>query len=328
MYRAADTIDTLIPHYLLTCKTEGKSRRTIDWYQQKLEYFVSFLKERQFALETSTLGAQELRQFIHHLQSEVKSGENNPHRPTEDHGLSPQTVAGYVRALRAFFSWLVREEMIDEHPMKNVRTPKVPIVAMPFFTDEDVVKILNVVRNEGQSEALRKRNYTMLLLFLDTGIRVSELTGLEMQNLLLENGYFKVLGKGSKERIVPLGLNARRALGSYTRKHRPVPALPGLDRVFLTKAGYPLKPRYIHQIVSQACKKAGINGKRLGPHTCRHTFARSFLMNGGNLITLQRILGHSSLEVVKLYVNLDTQDLLAQQWKYSPVDNLKAKHSV
>ena len=108
-------------------------------------------------------------------------------------------------------------------------------------------------------------------------------------------------------------------------RYRPAPALPGIDRVFLTRTGYPLRPDYVYKIISQACREAAIQGKRLGPHTCRHTFARNFLLNGGDLLTLQRILGHSSLEVVKLYVNLDTKDLLAQQWKYSPVDTLKAR---
>lgn len=111
----------------------------------------------------------------------------------------------------------------------------------------------------------------------------------------------------------------------YVRRHRPDPALPGADSVFLTRRGYPLRPDYVYRIVSKACREAGIRGKRLGPHTCRHTFSRNFLLNGGDLITLQRILGHSSLEVVRLYVNLNTDDLIAQQWKFSPMDTLKAR---
>ena len=196
---------------------------------------------------------------------------------------------------------------------------------MPFFTDEEVARLLDATKKPTPTG---KRNHTMALVLLDTGVRASELTNLETDDLYLEQGYFKVLGKGSRERIVPLGRNSRRALVEYTRKYRPVPALPGMDRVFLTGTGYPLRPRYLYQIISQACGEAGIRGKRLGPHTCRHTFARNFLLNGGDLLTLQRILGHSSLEVVKLYVNLDTRDLLAQQWKYSPVDALTASYAV
>lgn len=306
------------------CQTEGKSPRTIRWYQQKLEYFVSFLKEHQLPTQIDAITPQELRRFIHHLQTEVKVGENNPHRPTEEQGLSPQTVAGYVRTLRAFFSWAVKEGFLDEHPMKHIKTPRVPSLVMPFFTDEEVARLLDAIKKPTPTG---KRNYTMVLILLDTGVRVSELVNLQMGNLYLEQGYFKVLGKGSKERIVPLGRSSRRALVQYVQKYRAAPALPGINRVFLTRSGYPLRPDYVYKIVSQACRDAAIKGKRLGPHTCRHTFARNFLLNGGDLLTLQRILGHSSLEVVKLYVNLDTKDLLTQQWKYSPVDTLTARHA-
>jgi len=322
--RSGDSLETLIRHYLLLCQTEGKSPGTIRWYQQKLEYFVSFLKEHQLPTQIDAITPQELRRFIHHLQTEVKVGENNPHRPTEEQGLSPQTVAGYVRTLRAFFSWAVKEGFLDEHPMKHIKTPRVPSLVMPFFTDEEVARLLDAIKKPTPTG---KRNYTMVLILLDTGVRVSELVNLQMGNLYLEQGYFKVLGKGSKERIVPLGRSSRRALVQYVQKYRAAPALPGINRVFLTRSGYPLRPDYVYKIVSQACRDAAIKGKRLGPHTCRHTFARNFLLNGGDLLTLQRILGHSSLEVVKLYVNLDTKDLLTQQWKYSPVDTLTARHA-
>ena len=165
----------------------------------------------------------------------------------------------------------------------------------------------------------------MVLLLLDTGMRVSELIGMEMKHLHLDQGYLTVVGKGDKQRAIPLGQSSRKLLVAYIRKHRPEPSLPQLDRVFLTRSGGPLRADYLYAILSDACRQVGITGKRLGPHTCRHTFARSFLLNGGDLLTLQRILGHTSLEVVKLYVNLRTEDLLAQQWKYSPMDTLKAR---
>jgi len=323
--RSRDSLETLIAHYLFFCQTEGKSPRTMRWYQQKLGYFAAFLREHQLSTRIDKISSQEIRLFIHHLQTEVKVGENNPRRPTKEQALSPQTVAGYVRTLRAFFSWAVKEGFLDEHPMKHVKTPRVPSQVMAFFTDEEVARLLHAIKKPTPAG---KRNYTMVLILLDTGLRVSELVNLQMNNLYLEQGYFKVLGKGSRERIVPLGRSSRRVLVEYVHKYRPDPALPGIDRVFLARNGYPLRTDYVYKIISEGCREVGVQGKRLGPHTCRHTFARNFLLNGGDLLTLQRILGHSSLEVVKLYVNLDTKDLLAQQWKYSPVDTLRAKHPV
>ena len=324
MLSYSSTIEGVIAEYLLCCQTEGKSMRTVEWYRQKLGYFAQFLQGNSLATEVEGIGAAEIRRFIHHLQTGVQAGANNPHRPTEDKPLSPQTVAGYVRTLRAFFSWAEREGLVDEHPMKHVKTPKVPQRDMPFFSDAEIARLLAALR---QPTAVGQRNYALAVLLLDTGMRVSELIHMEMQDLHLSQGYFSVIGQGDKQRAIPLGRSSCKVLLDYLRKHRPEPSLPQCDNVFLTRTGGPLRPDYVYQIISHACRQVGITGKRLGPHTCRHTFARSFLLNGGDLITLQRILGHTSLEVVKIYVNLQTEDLLAQQWKYSPMDTLKAKSS-
>jgi site-specific recombinase XerD len=312
----------LVSEYILSCQAEGKSGRTTRWYEQKLGYAIAYLQASHDISRLDQVGPQEIRRFIQHLQRDVKAGENNPRRPTQDKPLSPQTVAGYVRTLRAFFSWARKEGFLDENPMMHVKTPQVPRLDMPFFTDEEIEQLLSVLKGP---TAVRQRNYTMVVLLLDTGLRVSELVHMGMHGLYLAEGYFKVIGKGSKERSVPLGRNSRKALLTYINRYRPTPSLPSADYVFLTQDGDPLRADYVYKVISEACQKVGIEGKRLGPHTCRHTFARSFLMNGGDLLTLQRILGHTSLEVVRLYVNLQTEDLLAQQSKYSPMDGLTAR---
>ncbi|MBC7264764.1 MAG: tyrosine-type recombinase/integrase [Chloroflexi bacterium] len=320
--RAGNSVETLVRNYLLCCQIEGKSPRTIRWYRQKLEYFLVFLRNQGQSARVEEITVQEIRRFVHHLQTQVKVGENNPRRCTGDRALSSHTVAGYVKTLKAFFSWAVMEGLLTDNPMRHIKTPKIATVAMPFFTDQEVSRLLTTIR---KPTAQGKRNYAMLHVLLDTGVRVSELVNLQMKNLCIDGGYFKVLGKGNKERIVPLGRSSCRTLLDYVHRYRPTPALSSIDNVFLTRAGYPLTSDYVYKIIAQACREAGIHGKRLGPHTCRHTFARNFLLNGGDLLTLQRILGHSSLEVVKLYVNLDTKDLLAQQWKYSPMDVFRAR---
>lgn len=209
----------------------------------------------------------------------------------------------------------------QEDPMIQVKTPKVPKLVMPSFTKEEVRRLLRAAKRKAP---IGQRNYTMILMLLDTGIRVSELTGLQMHDLYLSEGYFKVFGKGGKERTLPMGRACCLAASRYVHKFRSQPALASIDNMFLTRDGRPLKTNYVYRIVADACERAGIQGKRKGPHTCRHTFARHCLMNGGDLLTLQRILGHSSLEVVKLYVDMDTNDLLSQQRKYSVIDTLQA----
>ena len=312
-------LHVLIPEYVLTCRVEGKSPKTIAWYEQKLVYLRHFLQERGFPTDLHLIQTQHLRAFLHHLQTDVKADANNPYKPTRDEPLSAHTVHGYARTLKAFFSWAMQEGIVDKNPMAPVKLPKLPDKVMRTLSKEEVRRLLSVP--DGQTVAA-VRNRTIFTLLFDTGIRAAELTGLRLADLYLGEGYLKVFGKGSKERIVPIGYQCQRALLKYIRRFRPEPALPSIGQVFLTQDGRPLQVNWLYKIVSRACKKAGINGRRLGPHTLRHTFARNFLMNGGDLLTLQRILGHSSLDMVRRYVSLDTDDLVSRQRRFSPMDML------
>lgn len=316
---AGYSLDSAIMEYILLCRIEGKSPKTIRWYRQKLDYFGHFLRQKGLPAALEEINRSTIRAFIDHLLSGVKAGENNPCRPTEDKPLSKHTVHGYVRTLRAFFSWVIREGLLEKNPMRGVKNPKLPRLLMPSFSEDQVRRLLSLF---DRRDAVGARNYTILVTLLDTGIRASELTGLKEGDLYLQEGYIKVSGKGGKERIVPVGSTCRATLNRYVHRYRPRPATPHIDNLFLTSQGRPLKPDYLYKIVSEACNRAGVRNVRPGPHTCRHTFARRFLMNGGDLLTLQHILGHSSLDVVRLYVHLNTDDLLQQQSRYSPIDNL------
>ena len=146
-------------------------------------------------------------------------------------------------------------------------------------------------------------------MLLDTGLRASELVGLTMVNVNLEDGLVKVMGKGSKERIVPIGAKVQRALWKYLQRHRPQPANPLCPTLFLTLTGKPITTDRLRTIIEKYSIRADIEGVRCSPHTLRHTFAISYLRNGGDVFSLQRILGHSSLEIVRYYVNLAQADI-------------------
>ncbi len=161
----------------------------------------------------------------------------------------------------------------------------------------------------------------MMLLMLDTMIRVSELTGCRMEDLDLQGRSLKVWGKGSKERVVPFGSTAQKALWKYTTFHRPEPALPRQDRLLLTFDGRPMTKNRVESILKAYGKKAGIEGVRVSPHTFRYTGAVSFLRNGGDLFSLQRIMGHSSIEVLRGYINLNYDDPNRVHRTASPLDN-------
>jgi site-specific recombinase XerD len=148
------------------------------------------------------------------------------------------------------------------------------------------------------------RDWTIILTLLDTGIRVSELTELKLENVNLAQRCLKIRGKGNKERIVPIGISVQRAIAKYTNKYRPSPTYPLSGNLFLKRDGMPLTPNRIESIIKRYASKAGIQGVRSSPHTFRHTFATTYLRNGGDVFTLQLILGHETLYMVRNYVNL------------------------
>ena len=131
-----------------------------------------------------------------------------------------------------------------------------------------------------------------------------------------------VKGKGNKERIVPFGSQVRRTLRRYIMHFRPNADHPRISEVFLTGEGLPLRPRSVQSMLLRLSKTANLASTRCTPHRFRHTYSKQFLMAGGDIFSLQKILGHSSLEVVKSYINLVNSDVLQQHRKYSPVDNV------
>ena len=124
---------------------------------------------------------------------------------------------------------------------------------------------------------------------------------------------------------MPLGASLQKVLWKYVNRYRAEPALPGTGELFLTRDGRSMSPKTVWQMIRDCGERAGIAGVRCSPHTFRHTFAKSFLLNGGDLFTLQKILGHSSLEVVRMYVNLATDDVRVQHRRFSPVDTMRLR---
>jgi len=315
-------LETLIDGYLLFCQSGGRSKQTVRWYSGKLRIFRDYSVEHDGIDDVAAITATSIRGFIVHLQTSVRADEHNPYKPDRDDRLSPQTVQGYVRVLKAFFSWAAREGLVDQSPMTHVSMPKAPKVIVPTFSQSQVEALLSTI---DRGRTVGYRDYCIMLTFLDTGMRLSELTELSLASLDLGLGQCKVLGKGSKERLVPLGGSLQRALWKYINQYRSAPAFPGLDTLFLTRDGRQMARSTVYQMVRRYGNLAELTGVRCSPHTFRHTFAKNFLMNGGDLFTLQRILGHSSLDVVRLYVNLASEDITAQHRKYSPVDMMKIK---
>jgi site-specific recombinase XerD len=306
----------LTENMVMILTSEGKSPKTTSWYRDNLKRFARFLDDHHRSQNVTDIGVADVRDFVRHLQTGVVKWEGRPNQ--QNTPLSASTVHCYVRTIKAFWSWLLREGYVERNIMTAVRPPKVPRKIINTFSPEQIQRILST---PDRSNARGFRQYLIILILLDTGVRLSELINLTLENVDMPRSYFRIMGKGSKERIVPFGGQVRKMLLKYITKFRPEPITPRVTNLLLSEGGYPLQKRELESIVSRIGKRADITDVRCSPHTFRHVFARQFLMNGGNIFALQQVLGHSSLEVVKLYVNLVERDISEQHRKYSPVDN-------
>jgi integrase/recombinase XerC/integrase/recombinase XerD len=182
-------------------------------------------------------------------------------------------------------------------------------------------EIEKLVGYQNPLTAIGSRNIAILILLLDSGIRVSELCSLKNEDAHIEEGYMKVFGKGSKERIVPIGALAQKVLWRYMFHFRPEPVTPGNGCLFLTLDGKPLMVNAVKLLLNRWGKNAGV--PRLHAHLCRHTYATNFLChNCGDVFRLQQILGHTTLEMVRRYVHFASSQALMKGKTASPVDHM------
>ena len=318
MNKANLDLGRLIGEFKLTCEVEGKSIRTIEWYFSFLRQFEEYLRRSGLATYVNEIDKGYIRQYISFLQRDGEAG-NRGRR------LAPATVQGHVRTLKAFFAWLLREGYVKTNVMSKIPVPKAPAKVVDTLGCEALTRM---IRCYSSPDGNGLRDLLIMFLLLDTGIRLSELVGIKLPEVDLEEGYIKISrGKGGRERWVPIGSIVRKYLLKYIRSGRPEPATGLVANLVLTRQGMPLKKNGVQQMLRRWGRRAEINGVRVSPHTFRHTFARNYLINGGDIFSLQKILGHSSLASVRLYLNLFSVDLKEQHRKFSPVDHMASNRS-
>ncbi|HEX77618.1 MAG TPA: tyrosine-type recombinase/integrase [Dehalococcoidia bacterium] len=309
-------LSVLARHFELYNRTEGKSPKTVDWYNQALEQFHRFLVEGKKSTRLGKLGEAEVREYILFLQDKRK-WQDNPYVSNHKGKLAAISIQTYIRALRAFFNWLYKEGYTSENRLARLRPPKAPTKVVEVLSEEEITRVLNSIDRNTASGA---RDYAILMLLLDTGLRCSELRGIELGDINMEGGYLKIMGKGGKERIVPFGASAQKALLRYLLHFRSQPFNLSIQNLFLTLDGKPLTKNCVRMICRRIAAKSGV--KRLYPHLCRHTFATNYLINGGDVFSLQQILGHTTLEMVRRYVTLASAHVTVQHRKFSPMDRI------
>jgi site-specific recombinase XerD len=310
----------LVEHYAIDLRSQNRSDKTIRWYIANLRSFEVWVKKHKRLGLLGDLDIDIVRRYVLYLQDEHSKYEGHPYTRSREGRLSDYSVQGHVRTLRAFSSWLEREGYLEENVLSRMRVPRAVKEEIKPLTPEEISRILSCFT---ANTAIGCRSYAIVYSMLDAGLRVSEVAGLGMEGLDLEQGQLLVRGKGNKERVVPIGSNAQKYLQRYIYHFRPDPAFPEYEKVFLTSEGKPLTDNSLKLFFTRLKVKTGI--KRLHAHLLRHTFATYYLRNGGDLLSLQRILGHTSLEMVRVYSHLAEADVKAKHRRYSPMDRLQLK---
>lgn len=284
----------LVRDYLISCRAEGKSDRTVELYTYVLKEFT-----KNFRPETAN--ASDIRLFLLSLQ---------------ERGKKASTVHIFYRALKTFYNWLVREKILKESPMLNIRSPKLPKFLIRPFTFQDIENLMLLCSGD---TFLDLRTRAMFMIFLDTGIRLEEMSRIKLSDLDLNIGTIRIMGKGNKGRLVRMGKTAQKALLKYLLARKD-----DYPQLWLTEERHPMLLTGIKTAVRRYCARGIVSGARPSPHTFRHTAAINYLRNGGDQFTLQIMLGHTTLEMTRRYVSsLGLEDMLRVHAKASPVDCMK-----
>lgn len=229
-------------------------------------------------------------------------------------GLAKRSQARMLSSFRSFFNWCVEEGEVKENPCDRIDAPKLGKYLPAVLSVEEVDAILSSVDTK-TATGLRSR--AILEVLYGCGLRVSECTGLRISHVHLDEGYVDVVGKGNKQRIVPLGEMAAEAIRNYLPV-RPEPAArPFEDTLFLNKAGRPLSRVSVFNLVKEQAMAAGIH-KEISPHTFRHSFATHLIEGGADLRVVQEMLGHESILTTEIYTHIDSSTWQAAILEHHP----------
>ncbi len=321
--RAGTTLERAIDDYLQDHEGGNHSEKTLEWHRTALGLLRTYLEEQREITLVGEVDAPDISSWFTHMRK--VPGAHGKMR-------SERTIQTYARSARAFFHWLVRQGTLTDNPFVRVVFPKVGKPLIQTITEDEFEHLLLACAAPNETgpiaERAAVRNRAILWVFYDTGIRVSELTNLRVNNLDRKRGVIIVKGKGSKERRIALGQNCLRNVLYYMDRHRPSEEelaewrSGDEDHLFLSETRAPLTKNGITLLFARLKKRAGITGRRVSPHILRHTFAIRYLVLGNDPFSLQELLGHEDMTTVKLYMHMNDETIQSQKRKYSPGDHL------
>lgn len=318
------SLKSLVNSFILTKQTEDKSPRTVEYYQENLNRFLLYAEKDNWPDDARLLNEWHIREFLSYVVTEThRWGLEGNGSETSRHKASHSTVHHYFVVLSCFFSWAVCEGFLHESPMVKIKVSKPKPKVVTSYTTEEIKKMLAVCNYDYEHNAkfLDSRNRAIILVLVDTGIRLSELVGMTISDIDSETGSIKVMGKGAKERMVRIGKTAQKALWRYLiyRSNN------SMKELWLTEEGKPLDQSGVQSLIKRLKQRTGITSQG-SVHRFRHTFALNFLRADKNVFNLQYLLGHSNLDMMKRYTAaLGMEDALEAHKKASPADLMGLK---
>lgn len=235
-------------------------------------------------------------------------------------GQSPNSISDFYKVARRFFSWMVEEERLDRNPLARVKPRKPPEVIIKPFSPEHIRKILLLCDNCGSIFASR-RNRAMVLILLDTGLRISELAAMRTHQIDVRAGTITVMGKGSRERVVGVSKTTLRAIIRY---YELCPT--NHPQLWLTEKGEPMALNSVSQVFKMLKRRAGFIDVRLSAHTFRHTSGTDMLLNGASEREVQLLLGHTTSRMTRHYTaTITSQQIVSRHKDFSPVERMGLK---
>jgi integrase/recombinase XerD len=296
------TFEQASKSFLLDCRAKNLAPRSIEFYEYGLNYLKKTFQKQGILLDIYSITARQIKDhFIGYML---------------DNKLASNTVNGRIKCCKAFFRYLNEEKIIAQNLADQFQLIIAEKKMIQTLTKDQMIQLLNQPNRDSFTGF---RDYTIMMILLETGLRISECIALEMDDINLKEQEIRVkLGKGRKARRVPIQKTCIQVLKKYIVERGDAET----NSLFVNIDHGSLKLRTIQENIQTYGKSALITGVRVSPHTFRHSMAKFYILNGGDIFTLQQILGHTTLEMVKYYVELFDTDIKNQHQKFSPVENM------
>ena len=259
------------------------SNNTLNAYISDLKKLISFCENKDLTTLTKTM----ILEFINNLNTL---------------GLSPRSTARIISSLKTFYKQQILNETMDANPMQSIKTPKLSKKLPEVLSYDEILKMMEFI---DFTKLAGERDKTIVMLLYGGGLRVSELVLLKVNDLFVDEGFIKVKGKGSKERLVPIGAKTINQVSYYVESYRNKVAKPdSKNYLILNQRGGSLSRVSVFNLIKKLAVEAGIK-KAISPHTLRHSFATTLIEAGANLRAVQQMLGHESITTTEIYTHLD-----------------------